>query len=94
MVIKSNFPIRNIAKMNNTRVSTEEFERICGNTINKYYRSFRRLSYHFSELEIMSYPYEQDNSMHICVPESFSMDRDDYVHQVYSSVHPVSFRKK
>lgn len=94
MVIKSNFPIRNIAKMNNTRVSTEEFERICSNTINKYYRSFRRLSYHFSELEIMSYPYEQDNSMHICVPESFSMDRDDYIHQVYSSVHPVSFRKK
>lgn len=65
MIVKSNFPIRNMAKMNNSRVPYDEFVRICNNTINKYYRNFRRLSYHFPELEITSYPYELDNSMHI-----------------------------
>lgn len=95
MLVKGNFPIRNMAKMNNSRVPYEEFVRICNNTINKYYRNFGRLSYHFPELEIMSYPYEQDNSMHIHVPESFSIDQDDYIHQVYHSTkNHVDFKKK
>ena len=95
MIVKGNFPIRNMAKMNNSRVPFEEFVRICNNTINKYYRNFRRLSYHFPELEIMSYPYEQDNSMHIHIPESFSIDQDDYIHQVYNSTKShMNFKKK
>lgn len=95
ILVKGNFPIRNMAKMNNSRVSFEEFVRICNNTTNKYYRNFRRLSYHFPELEIMSYPYEQDNSMHIYVPESFSINQDDYIHQVYNSMYNrTNFKKK
>ena len=95
MIIKGNFPIRNMAKMNNTRVPFEEFERICNNTMNKYYRNFRRLSYHFPELEITSYPYELDNAMHVQVPSLCSMNQEDYVHQVYSSMkNPVDFKKK
>lgn len=94
MIVKSNFPIRNMAKMNNNRVSFEEFQRICNNTINKYYRNFNRLSYHFPELEIVSYPYDLDNSMHIQIPSSFSMDSEDYIHQVYNSVKKHTDIKK
>lgn len=95
MIVKSNFPIRNMAKMNNSRVPHDEFVRICNNTINKYYRNFRRLSYHFPELEIMSHPYELDNSMHIQIPSTFSMDQGDYIHQVYDSMkNHTNFKKK
>ena len=93
MIVKGNFPIRNMAKMNNSRVSFEEFSRICNNTINKYYINFRRVAYHFPELEIVSYPYEIDNSMHILVPLSFSNSQDDYIHQVYDSANKVSVSK-
>lgn len=95
MVVKGNFPIRNMAKMNNSRVPFEEFVRISNNTMNKYYRNFRRLSYHFPELEIISHPYEVDNSMHIKVPSSFSLRQEDYIHQVYDSMSSyVNFKKK
>ena len=95
MIVKGNFPVRNMAKMNNSRVSYDEFVRICNNTINKYYRNFRRLSYHFPELEITSHPYELDNSMHIQVPSSFSINQEDYIHQVYNSVQSyTNFKKK
>lgn len=95
MIVKANFPIRNMAKMNNVRVPFEEFERICNNTINKYYRNFRRLSYHFPELEIVSYPYESDNSMHIQIPSSFSINSEDYIHQVYGSMKKyIDIKKK
>lgn len=95
MIVKGNFPIRNMAKMNNSRVPFEEFVRICNNTMNKYYRNFGRLSYHFPELEIMSYPYEQDNSMHIHIPEFFSIDQDDYIHRIYNSTKGhMNFKKK
>lgn len=85
MVVKGNFPIRNIAKLHNSKIPFSEFSRICNNTINKYYRSFRRLSYHFPELEITSYPYEIDNSMHLQVPDAFSVYPNDYIHEVYRS---------
>lgn len=94
MIVKSNFPIRTLAKMNNSRVDQAEFVRICENTINKFYRDFRRLSYHFPELEITSYPYEVDNSMHIDISSTPSLG-DDYIHQVYHSLHePVEIKKK
>ncbi len=46
-----------------------ENSRIQNNIINKYLRIFRRLSYHFPNVLIKSYPYELDNSMHIKMEE-------------------------
>ena len=55
----------------------------------------RRLSYHFPDLEITSYPYELDNSMHIQIPSTFSMNQGDYIHQVYDSMkNHTNFKKK
>lgn len=43
----------------------------------------------------MSYPYELDNSMHIQIPSTFSMDQGDYIHQVYDSMkNHTNFKKK
>lgn len=84
LIVKGNFPVRNIAKMYNKKVDCDEFQRIGNSVMNRYYRSFRRLSYHFPELEILSYPYEMDNAMHMKVPEDISYS-DDFIHQVYAS---------
>lgn len=84
MIVKGNYPVRAGAKMRNRRVSDEEFNGIYYNSINKYYRSFRRLSYHFPEIEIVSFPYEIDNSMRLKVPDALGF-HDDFIHQVYKS---------
>lgn len=83
MIVKGNYPIRNMAKMQNQRVSFGEFTGILNNSINKYYRNFFRLQYHFPEVKLLSYPYEVDNSMHLAVPDSISY-QDDFVHQIYA----------
>lgn len=84
MIAKTNFPIRNDAKLNNPRVDFQEFQKICTNSMNKFYRSFRRLSYHFPEVEVISYPFEMDNGMHLVVPDTIS-SQDDFIHAVYDS---------
>lgn len=84
LIVKGNFPVRNIAKMHNKKVDFDEFQRICNSAMNRYYRSFRRLSYHFPEFEILSYPYEIDNSMHIKI-DNVVNSKDDFIHQVYDS---------
>ena len=83
-IAKTNFPIRNDAKLNNPRVDFQEFQKICTNSMNKFYRSFRRLSYHFPEVEVISYPFEMDNGMHLVVPDTIS-SQDDFIHAVYDS---------
>ena len=41
------------------------------------------------------YPYELDNSMHIRIPSTFSMNQGDYIHQVYDSMkNHTNFKKK
>lgn len=86
IIVKGNYPVRTGAKMRNRRVSDDEFNGIYYNSINKYYRNFRRLCYHFPEIEIVSFPYEIDNSMHLRVPETLNLG-DDFIHQVYQGNH-------
>ena len=68
-----------------------EIVRMQDNTINKYLRNFRRLEYHFSNINITSYPYELDNNMHIKLSEYKDYNKDNILYDVYEG---VDFSKK
>ena len=70
---------------------SSEVDRIQNNIINKYLRNFMRLEYHFSNINITSYPYELDNCMHIKLDEYKDFDSDHILNQVYEN---VEFSKK
>lgn len=57
------------------------------NIINKYIRIINRLAYHFNNVKVLSFPYEIDDSMHVDIGESVTLDNDHILYNVYRSLN-------
>lgn len=55
------------------------------NMTNKFIRTFNRVNYHLSNLDIISFPGEIDNSMHIRINNNKS-DSEHLINQVYNTI--------
>lgn len=75
----------------NIRIETnkmiEDNDLLYQNIINKYLRIFRRIEYHFSNVNITSFPYELDNNMHIKLTEYNDFSNDHILNSVYENMN-------
>ena len=71
----------------------ENIDRINRNIVDKKIRSFRRLGYYFGQLDIWSYPKEQDDSMHILINPDYSCDNGVLDEIFHKTGEGISYRK-
>ena len=72
----------------------EERDFLQTNISNKFLRIFRRLCYHFPEVQIQSFPYEEGEGMRFSITESLEQEKDHFLHQIYQSLQDVEKRKE
>lgn len=79
VVFQSFYPLRNQIKEHQIeklhKLTEEEYTRILNHVVNREFLAFIRLNYHFGNgVEILSYPTEIDNSIHV------KIQKEEYVH--------------
>lgn len=55
------------------------------NITNKFIRTFERVNYHLDNMDVVAYPLELDNSMHIKLHDANSRE-DNLVNKIYNAV--------
>lgn len=74
-------------------VSEDKHESIQANLTEKFLRTFRRLAYHHSGIDVVSYPFDVDSSMHMKINEENFCNNailEDTFSGVYNSIGSLS----
>lgn len=69
--------------------STEDHYNIQRNLSDKFIRNFRRLAYHFNNIQIVLYPYEMDESLHLELTNEYSCNND-----LLNELYQLSFKEQ